>query len=108
LRAPFEPIQSLLRVGPAALETGSDAHLQLVNSASSPISALQDSSSRALNRSFPAESPLLALVRILPDEITDTGEEGDHQTDGADTGENYDIDKHGCLLREACVGMASN
>jgi len=45
-----------------------------------------------------AESALLALVRILPDEITDTGEEGDHQTDGADTGENYDIDKHGCLL----------
>lgn len=55
-----------------------------------------------------AESALLALVRILPDEITDTGEEGDHQADGADTGENYDIDKHGCLLREACVGMASS
>ena len=45
-----------------------------------------------------AESALLALVRILPDEITDTSEEGDHQADSADTGENYDIDKHGCLL----------
>ena len=54
-----------------------------------------------------ADSALLALVRILPDEITDTDEEGDHQADGADPGENYDIDKHAGLLREACVGMAS-
>jgi hypothetical protein len=52
-------------------------------------------------------SALLVLVRILPDEIADAGEEGDHQTDSADSGKYYDIDKHGCLLREACVGMAS-
>ncbi|VXC52872.1 hypothetical protein PSEUDO8Z_120134 [Pseudomonas sp. 8Z] len=44
------------------------------------------------------DSALLALVRILPDEITNTPEEREHQKNGADSGENHCIDEHGCLL----------
>jgi hypothetical protein len=33
-------------------------------------------------------------VRVLPDEVTDATEEGDHETDGADTGEYHYIDEH--------------
>ena len=43
-------------------------------------------------------SALLALVCILPDEVTNTPEERDHQKNGADSGENHCIDEHGCLL----------
>jgi hypothetical protein len=68
---------------------------------------LQDASSRAVESLVSADSALLALVRILPDEITETDEESDHQNECADTSENYDINIHGCLLREAYVGMAS-
>src|SRR5690606_40324536 len=41
-----EPAQRLLRVGPAALKTGSECSCTTVHSASSPVFALQDSSSR--------------------------------------------------------------
>ena len=40
-------------------------------------------------------SALLALVRILPDEVTNPPEERDHQKYGADSGENHCIDEHG-------------
>src|SRR5690606_29290954 len=43
-------------------------------------------------------SALLALVSILPDEVTNTPEERDHQKNGADSGEYHCIDEHGCLL----------
>jgi hypothetical protein len=39
-------MQNLLRVGSAALKTDSNAHLQLVNSAFSPVFALHTSSSQ--------------------------------------------------------------
>ena len=48
-------------------------------------------------------SALLALVSILPDEVTNTPEERDHQKNGADSGENYCIDEHGCLLLRLSV-----
>jgi hypothetical protein len=41
-----EPIYNLLRVGPAALKTGSECSFTEVNSASSPAFALHGSSSR--------------------------------------------------------------
>jgi hypothetical protein len=47
------------------------------------------------------------FVRILPDEETDAAEEGDHQSDCADTGEDYGVDEHGCLLVLRLVLMAS-
>uniref|UniRef100_A0A653B9N9 Uncharacterized protein n=1 Tax=Ectopseudomonas oleovorans TaxID=301 RepID=A0A653B9N9_ECTOL len=37
-------------------------------------------------------------MSILPDEVTNTPEERDHQKNGADSGENHCIDEHGCLL----------
>ncbi|PKM28240.1 MAG: hypothetical protein CVV08_20425 [Gammaproteobacteria bacterium HGW-Gammaproteobacteria-12] len=65
----LELVQSLLRVGTAALKTGSDAHLQLVNSASSPVFALHCSSSRdfaqVLTRGFTA--PLFRSIEKLSD-----------------------------------------
>jgi hypothetical protein len=33
-------------------------------------------------------------VRVFPDEVTNTGEESDHETDGAYTSENDCIDEH--------------
>jgi hypothetical protein len=42
----------------------------------------------------PVDSTRLAFVRVLPDEVTDASEEGDHETDGADTGEYHYIDEH--------------
>ena len=41
---------------------------------------------------------MLALVRVLPDEISDTATEHDHQTDRENSGEYHFIDKHGGLL----------
>src|SRR5690606_24433294 len=46
----------------------------------------------------PDGSALLALVRILPDEVTNAAKEGDHQKNRADSGEYHCIDEHGCLL----------
>ena len=43
----------------------------------------------------PEGSALLALVRILPDEVTNAPEERDHQKNGADSRENHCIDEHG-------------
>ena len=40
----------------------------------------------------------LDLVRILPDEITEASKEGDHQPDGADTGDYHYVHKHGYVL----------
>ena len=39
-------------------------------------------------------SLLVALVGVLPDEISEPSKEGDHQTYGPDTGENHYIDEH--------------
>jgi hypothetical protein len=41
-------------------------------------------------------------MRVLPDEITNTGKESDHQSDCADTCKNYDIDKHGASYVSLC------
>ncbi|WP_312290386.1 hypothetical protein, partial [Stutzerimonas nitrititolerans] len=47
-----EPVHDLLRVGPAALKTGSECSFTSVNSASLPVFALQDSSSRDREQSL--------------------------------------------------------
>ena len=61
------------------------------------LRALQLEGSVVLGRSR-SRSRSLDLVRILPDEITEASEEGDHQPDGADTGDYHYVHKHGDVL----------
>ncbi|PJE38923.1 MAG: hypothetical protein CUR33_19600 [Pseudomonas sp.] len=55
----------MLRVGPAALKTGSECSCTKVHSASSPVFALQDSSSRNRKQVL-RPTPLYSTPRLSP------------------------------------------